>query len=115
MHAFDVHDSTVGLQFQEFASQIKPLTLPVRPLVADLAARLPLIDANGHRPALGSEHPLLHQRRFDVSAVDRLRRGSETPRHNYVFVSFGLQCHLAHCTSPFFLCSIKASTSSSRP
>jgi amidase len=59
------------------------------PLIADLAVRVCLANANRHRPAFGIHQPLLNQFRFDVRAVHRLRWGSESPGDARCALCFG--------------------------
>ncbi len=79
MHALDMDEPAERHQFDKFAGHIKSGAFAVRPLVADLAARPRLVDADRHRPAVGTEQPLLDQRRLGVCAVHRFRRSREAP------------------------------------
>jgi hypothetical protein len=60
VHALDMDDLAVGHKFQKFAGKIKAAALSVCPLLTNFAARSRFVDAHGHRPALGAEHPLLY-------------------------------------------------------
>src|SRR5262249_40825961 len=103
MHPLYVNNSARRIQFQEFTSEIKSAPFAIRPFIADLPTRSGVVDAYGHSPALGPEHPLLDDFRVRVGAVHRFWWRREAPGHNDKAIAFGLQGHFAHRGSfPFF-------------
>jgi hypothetical protein len=59
VHALDMYDPAVRVQFHVFASDVKSTAFAIRPLLAELAAGLRLVDADRHRPTFRTKQPFL--------------------------------------------------------
>src|SRR4029450_4199253 len=92
----DMNEAAEWHQLEKLAGHIKSAAFAVGPLVADLAARPRLVDADRHRPAVRTEHPFLNQRRLRMRAIHRFRRSCEAPGNKDLAVPLGLQRRLAH-------------------
>ena len=89
VHALDMNDSAVRLQGYVLSCDMEGATFPVGPLIAHLAAGLRVVDAHGHGPTVGTEQPLLDERRFCVCTVHRFWRSGEVPCHDDMGIAFG--------------------------
>jgi len=59
VHALQVNEPAIRLNFQVFTGNVECSAFAIRPLVANLATWSRLVDADRHRPTVGTEQPLL--------------------------------------------------------
>ncbi len=59
IHPLHVDDPAEGLELENFTGDVEAAAFAVCPLVTELAARLRIVDADGHGPAFRTEQPLL--------------------------------------------------------
>src|SRR5271156_6705848 len=52
IHSLDMHELVVGLKFEILAGNMESMALGIRPFIAELAARLSVVDAYGHGPSV---------------------------------------------------------------
>jgi len=102
-HALDMNDAAMRLQFEEFAGNVESLPFGVFPLVAKLPARSALKNANGHRPTVRTEQPLLNQAWIGMGAVYGFGGRGESPGHHDVGVAFSFQRQFANRFSPLLI------------